>query len=183
MDPLYKDWFVNQKKKLIYIKLAKCAGTSMHRRNGPLCTFQKSVEQLNIQNLLNEYKTLAIVRNPLNRFISAYFYLHKVKKINYNGDIHKFIRDIKTNKISSTNSPVVFDHIRPMYHFTGTVLPDYVIKLENLDEEWGQFSNTYKLSTKIPKINVTKYEIPNTPELMEFIYQYFEKDFKLFNYD
>jgi hypothetical protein len=185
MNPIYKDWFVNQEKKLIYIRLPKCAGTSMHRFKGPFRSFQKSVKQLNLQNSLNEYKTFTIVRNPLNRFVSAYFYLHQINKINYKADINKFINDIKTNKISPTTSPLVFDHIRPMHHFTGTTLPNYIIKLENLDYEWDKFSNIYKLSNEIPKINQGEYfvKIPNTPELIEFVNQYFKKDFKLFNYD
>jgi len=66
---------INHEKKLIFVHIPKNAGTSIIKAMGVENIYMdKSIEEYkeHYQNYWNEYKKFTVIRDPIDRFISAY---------------------------------------------------------------------------------------------------------------
>lgn len=161
----------------------------------------------NIVNI-NTYDIFTTVRNPYNRIISAFYYLIKPERCEYDKkeiedlgnplNLSTFIDNIyneyKRNKINR------FIHINQQYKFlindenkiTSNIS---IFKYETLDKEFFNFISRYENNNKVYNLFIKDiynnikikedYEIHNilSKDDISKINEIYDEDFKLFNYD
>jgi|TARA_R110000824_G_C14935299_1_gene649206 hypothetical protein len=127
--------------------------------------------------------SFTLVRNPYNRIISEYFYIHKnfyFKPINDFNESH-FINWLTTDLIEFN-----LDHKLPQSTFIDKPV-DLVIKLEELEKGYQKLNtqfNTTLFSTKTNSGNIKTKKILKSlsQNTLDLIYNIFELDFTQFNY-
>ena len=176
------------KEKIIYIKYAKCGGTTILRNiidrhyKGKYINQEKHIEftkwinNITDNELLNEYFIYTIVRDPYSRSLSVINYIYK-------GDItsNEYCLKLHNEKnITWRNHFIPYNIIcNNKYIF------DYVGKMEdNYNESAHLLLRKLKINiNNIPKTNQTIKKIKTlSKECKEQINNYYEKDFQLFNY-
>ena len=149
--------------------------------------------QNNDSDLMESYTSFCVVRNPYDRFFSA---CEQIK------------RDDSKN-FGKTTKEVIYQEVIGVYHVNEVFIPQYrfvtfgnkilienILSYENLEEDWNNFATNYnknslfKIRTALPKSNKTEERIPwqeeiktLTQEELDYINHFYEKDFKLFNYE
>lgn len=196
--------------KYLFIHVPKCAGTQLE-------TLFKSFGHLSILEIkkklkISKFYTFSIVRNPYDRFISAYFYLKdngafdkmntqlkkEIDKINSVEEmINKLYDHFKTKKIHfsrvTENSLINIIHFRPMYTFTCNknkeIIIDKIIYFENMNDEINLLLKKNNKNTKFIKtnnskrINDYKYYFDNlSEEVINKFHKIYYDDFNVFNY-
>ena len=199
----------NNKKKLSFIHITKCAGT-----------FIEDIGNLNNQTwgrhhkeygwwheifikkplkLKEKYDWFVIVRNPYTRILSEYYcqwgginhrLCKNVKNIKNNKDFNDFlIERIKKRKLDG-------DHYTEQYKYIDENIDINIIKYENINtalqvlfDEYNiniNVSDYNKRNTKeyINKTNILPYTVDNfNEELITLINTVYDKDFQLFGYN
>ena len=191
---------ISHKYKLIFIHIPKCAGTSIcHALEiDPGEIGLISYEPPILQHLLpkqlknhyisepiwNEYKKFTILRNPYDRVISDYFWFKNIPDTSFKGSFDDFLslrEDVVLNNRYSENK--YFDHFYPMYFYFDDVVYDYVIRYENMNEEFNKLSEANGFGFNLQHVNDSLKEIliPNKRQLNRIFELYYE-DFTRFNY-
>merc|ERR1719232_1893403 len=137
-------------------------------------------------------KTFTVVRNPYDLAISEYYCPWngaKSSRRNINNWIQRKIvcnekSDKLKSKIYSAHFLPQYDHI---YNKHGKKIIDYVLKFENLDEQFQNLMKKFSLNLNLRKVNTRKVDselgIANlTNETIAMINEYYKNDFKFFNY-
>lgn len=185
---------IDHQRKFIFIHNPKAAGTTMWKilklpknniKNHFTPTFLVS------PTIWEKYFTIVVIRNPLDRFISAYF---ELTDKNYNGyyfrkypDIHSFtprqcFERLRNGLFMTT------PQYRYVRHFLSNKPVDYIIRFENLQDDTNRLGKT--LNIKIPKkqvphLNKRKYDkniVLKDKKLVKDIKEYYHHDFALFGY-
>ena len=190
--------------KLYFVHIPKCGGSQL--KHHFINYGHKSVSELP-----TKLKKFTIVRNPYDRFISAYFYLqqggafdkhnrHLVEKFQDFKDITAFIdvlyKEARTtqplyHRVTS-NDFVNVVHFRPMYTFIcnkkNEITIDSVYRFENFNENVKAIFKKYEIKTKVKKTNSSIHQDYmyyfgsfNKDTIRKFNYIY-RKDFEMFNY-
>lgn len=142
----------------------------------------KKCDKKNINNFL-----FTFVRNPYDRFISAFFYLKK----GGNGskedelDSKKYVRHYSISKFIRTRFYGCLNqqHFRPQHHWIPSGA-DFVGKYENLKTDILNLSRVIDLkSLNIPHKNKTEYFYELSVLEKNIIYKAYKTDFKIFNYE
>ena len=180
---------------VLFIHIPKTGGNSIKQTNFfKRCKYfgHAHVEKIKHRNM---YKySFAIVRNPYDRLVSAYFYLKKggennngydslmQKKLEKYKDFKDFIKDLKlfTNDL----------HFKPQHTFVcdsrGKIIVNHILKVENIDKDFSQLLRSKWLpNEKLQKINSSKHDDFSNyydDEIKKHVYAVYKKDFKLFNY-
>jgi hypothetical protein len=130
--------------------------------------------------------SFAFVRNPYQRFLSAYFFLvngglgtkQKNEKEKYigNSDIDEFI---KTKLVNSLEQ----EHFTPQHYFIPDGV-DYLGKVETMQQDFNEICKVIGLEPiQLPYENKTpKYEYELTDEQKDIIYEIYKEDFIRFGY-
>jgi hypothetical protein len=79
--------------------------------------------------------TFGISRHPLNKFISAYFYLSKKNRIDPCSDINDFVRKNLTKKSNPNKIDLHFQLQWNAFYFKNSLLVDHLIRLDNISDE------------------------------------------------
>lgn len=120
------------------------------------------------------------VRNPYDRFVSHFFFRYR-NSIKFRQDPLKVMKEVMQNP------PAPF---KPQHEYvscdSGGLMVDYVARLENLQEDFDYICNKLVL----PKICLKHINPAKHPpfgaaldeELVEFVKEYYAKDFELFEY-
>lgn len=200
------------KHKLIHLHVPKTGGSSIINffdiwgDDGALHTF-KSVfidgitctpqhfTGLMLQNLFpkkfENYRKFIVVRDPYTRIISSY--IDKIKHYcPYGFKITELDKDHFHQWVESSTMLNNFDHILPQVRYIGPFVVDYLLKFENLEQEFYQMLNYFNIKTdkKLPKINTAaqpvstlelSYQIKT--ETLTLINNYYSKDFEFFGYE
>ena len=187
------------KKKIIFIHIPKTAGMSLvksifgdvtlegHRS----VSFYKQV----FGNRYSDFFTFTIVRNPWDRLYSAYKFLQK-GGINIHDknafDIHLSIyKDFEDFVLNGLNKKIMWKimHLIPQYEFVcnknGKIIVDYVGHFENLDKSVDDINDILKSDFKLEHHNKTDkkdYKDIYTTEMIEKVYQIYQKDIDIFEY-
>tara|TARA_Y100000004_G_scaffold195105_1_gene261338 strand:- start:11698 stop:12357 length:660 start_codon:yes stop_codon:yes gene_type:complete len=126
--PGFFDCFLNKKSKLVFMHIDKCASTSVSNfclKNDDFCDMSfriKNIDKFNDYVRKNNYFFLAIIRNPIDRYISGI--QEFIKRYNPSNDYIE--KNLKNNKF-------IFDeHTSPQYIFLSHC--KYNLKYVKLDK-------------------------------------------------
>jgi hypothetical protein len=162
-----KPWYNLNKKKHI-------------TNNNPCFPWHKPPDFL--QKFYKDDELFCVVRNPYSKIVSAYNYSHG-KKGNKK-DLNEFIK----NKLENFDKNKYWNgcHILPQHNYThGKIKCDFILKFENLEEDFSKLMNKYKIDIELKKDNKSS---KNTSvkdlnkESIKLINKVYDKDFKLFKY-
>jgi len=194
---------VFHKWKTVFIQIPKNASSSIFNRlsnttdlqnQGNHTTFFDDMQNQDSE-LFESYFSFAIIRNPYDRFISAYEFASlddSFVKLNFN----EFVKKCENNGNNFyLQEPIYFI---PQYKYItikNIILVDEIIKFENLNEEWVKISkkiNTLHNFTPIKEtlevINATPHKMNKNwkdyynEETKEIVYNLYKKDFEIFGY-
>lgn len=197
-----------EKKTYLYFPINKCANSTFKYvfksyKHILIPNLNLNNDPNNNLHLLkpnyNLYYKFAIIRHPIHRFLSAvnmFIRDNKITKENAINDTIKIMKTIDTYSLSGNNADFIKRHTLPLTHNlyclideNDNLIIDLVIKLESLKnkENVKLFFNKIKINpnTIIPEINKTKKYIKFSDlnkDNLQFLYSYYEKDFRFFNY-
>lgn len=189
---------VFHKHRIVFTGIAKNASTSIfqllesktdndhnHRH------YSRDYER-NDPDLLDTYKSIAVVRNPYDRFVSACHQIirdQSLESLDYNSIIQGEIE----------NFPYVNDVFTPQHKYityAGKIVIDHILKFENLAKDWEDFAKEHNKTAQFKIKNVLPYENyaiqreswleginTLTPYNKAWFNEYYHKDFVLFGYD
>ena len=191
---------INHEKKLIFIHIPKNAGTSIIKALGVenLC-MDKTIEQYkeHYGDYWNEYKKFTVVREPIDRFISAYKFArmdesgwfsatgeeglekHHHYELCNEMNINEYVSYLYKNpeKFNRWISPQTFI----ISNENGEKEIDYYVRYENLLEDLQKIG-----IDKIEKLNSSKIKDEKTIELTKKsknqLYRIYDIDYQNFSY-
>lgn len=187
-------------KQLKFIHITKCAGTSIEdaaklkniyfgRFHEEYGYWHRPFIELN-QNIVDKYDWFMVVRNPYDRILSEYFCkwggIGNTRKKHSIEQMNKYLID-KINNRDNKEIYVHKGHYTEQYKYLHPTTKIYIIKFENLDEEFNKLMNLYNIKDiKLKKINSSHktFSIANfSKELIDLINDVYSKDFECFNYE
>lgn len=194
--------------KFIFVHIPKCGGNSIKKAFadsiiGTNITFH-NVGHMNLNYYIQNFQSyvtdesskdvlfFTIVRNPYDRFISAYY--HAIKDGSISMDMLTFFKKFITgdrcvNATSSDEYKQLFWSYDEWYLYASTPQTEHtckIFKLENLEEMVDYFKKEYNLDLVIDKINrgsanntTSAYDVKTilNDELIGLINNYYNNDF------
>ena len=191
---------INHEKKLIFIHIPKNAGTSIIKAMGVENLYMdKTIEEYkeHYGDYWNEYKKFTVVREPIDRFISAYKFArmdesgwfsatgeeglekHHHYELCNEMNINEYVSYLYTNKKEFNRwiAPQTFI----VSNENGEREIDYYVRYENLLEDLQKIG-----IDKIEKLNSSKIKDEKTIELTKKsknqLYQIYDIDYQNFSY-
>ena len=176
--------------KVLFIHIPRTGGTSMERRDifnqiaqkYSTMEYCKKMAGLNPSMNFDDYFKFAFVRNPYDRFASGV--------LRYSMVIDKVPKEKFSEYV--VDSPNVFEKWRtskPMHPYLtidGKLdSMDFIGRYENIQEDWSKVCKIMGVPDDLPHMNKSGYTYENiyTDEARELVYEYYKKDFEMFNYD
>lgn len=186
-------------KKLKFIHITKCAGTSIENlgkeKKIKWGMFHKEYGHHHRPfrekplNLREKYDWFMVVRNPYTRLVSEFYchwggYLGKHDKLNEQ-QFNNFIK----RKVNSRNENKRFHYVEQIKYYVKSP-KIHIIKFENLEEEFNALMEKYGLDIKMERHDNAshnkkkKFSVESfTPEVIKLINKAYAKDFKKFGYE
>lgn len=189
---------VFHKYKLIVIGVPKNASSSIYDTLKNLTDRNHDHETIidtyknHDSDLVEHYTSLAVVRNPYDRFFSACHQIRRDEPENANLTVSEIIDQeiIKSNYVNEV--------FIPQHHFIsigGKLLIDKILRYEELEEEWKKFATEFNktspfpIQKMLPRSNASTGKIPWEEEILtlsqdelELINDRYAKDFVMFGY-
>lgn len=197
--------YIIHDKKFVFMMLKKCASVTMgrvilsslgHRNlngdnvNRVLPKYLAS-DRYEVASL--EYTKLVWVRNPFNRLVSGWFDRIHLIRNEYTMAWYGVPNTISFPDfiywICSIDDSQMNAHFRQQTSditIDGELIPNVIIKLENLKEEWPKLQARYEWLADLRHANKSKkgdYKDYYTSDLIEKVRVRFKDDFRLLNYD
>lgn len=160
-----------------------CRPIKFNKHSLQHCTYEELVKYGECLNLdINKYKLITIVRNPYNRIVSELFYLGRI-------DMNSSTKFVEKKIIEFLQDDYHYDNHRiPQYKFLiykNKLVEDITIfRNETLTEDMRNYGfkdfdeNANKtFRDKIDYMSLLSVNAKN------IIYDYYKKDFELFNYE
>lgn len=192
---------VFHKYKLIVIGVPKNASSSifdaLKNRTDAQHGHETIIDTYNNHDsdLVELYTSLAVVRNPYDRFFSACHQIRRDEKENRNLSVSEIIiQEIFPNEGNFMNDVFI-----PQHHYVsigGKVLIDKILRYENLEKEWREFVDEFNKTAQfpitkfLPRSNATAEKIPWEEEIkvltqdeLDLINNMYTRDFKMFGYE
>lgn len=138
--------------------------------------------------------TFAVVRNPYDRYISAYNYLADGRGNPFDtawalrNSLHRY--DLNSFATTALATPKVQEwmHFMPQVDYVlnaeGTVAVDHILHMETIADDWPAFATQFDLPPEIPMVNVAKKAkaSPLNAAAKAVIADLYADDFKTFDY-
>lgn len=199
---------IYHKWKLIFIGIPKNASTSFHMVLTNKTDYYQTGHnhdsifeefEKNDEDMLLHYDSLCVIRNPYDRFFSAWKFAHPHKgpislnsyKESFNDFVHKCVHQ----KFRDLN--IGHNHFFPQYKFVTMnkrIVVDDIIRYENLLDDWKQYQINWNHRRNLPyKMNLTlphennseidvKWDEVYDSESREIVYDLYHTDFEIFKY-
>lgn len=194
---------IYHKWKTVFIQIPKNASNSIHDRLRNRTDDNLSygsyfdVMQQNDPDLFDSYYSFSCVRNPYDRFVSAYEDEHlRTNSLPFGLEFDAFVKKIYNDGQNFyLNYGINF---MPQFKFISIkniILVDKVIKFENLNDEWREVAEIinkkvdFKIYNKLNALNVNSLKINKNwvdyynEKTKDMIYELYKKDFDLFGYE
>lgn len=196
---LYPDPQIFHHLKAIFVHVPKTAGTSVERSlAGPSQTVGGHTTALGYQGAFplefGEYFKFAVLRHPVDRFLSAYRYLRGMpalkalrnEVLHRCGTLERFVERLK-------DDPLLLDwiiHLMPQHRFVcdrqGNPMLDRFLRFESLDADWPLLCESLEIPHQpLPRLNPSRrfpVECHATDGIREWIHAAYEADFRLGGY-
>lgn len=176
-------WGISHKGEWVFVHIPKTAGTSIcsswegallkeHcKKNGVLGGGHKTIEQIRFEYPETKgYKVWTVIRNPFDRFVSAWFYPKEEQARGYEPDPSFFNRDVFWPQVRWVDP-----------------LDTIFLRFENLGEDLKQMMAF--LGIEIPSViphfrksNRKDYRGYYSDELKKMVGEYYKDDFSTFGY-
>lgn len=199
---------IYHKWKLIFVGIPKNASTSFHmtllnktdyagvghNHNTIFDEFENHDE-----DLLLHYDSLCVIRNPYDRFFSAWKFAHPhkgpVSVEDFKESFNDFVYRCEEKKFRENN--IEYDHYFPQYRFVTMnkrIVVDDIIRYENLLEDWKIYQEKWNQRRQLPykmnltlvhenssEININWQEVYDS-QSREIVYDLYHTDFEIFKY-
>jgi hypothetical protein len=193
--------YVKSGKELVYIHIPKCGGTSIRSLLKKLSKFEylyhagkKSLpcspqhfhaELLNILMNKRGVESFAVVRHPLSRIISEYYYREKKGRIDSGLGLDEFI--VKAIRGYSKNAFIYDNHIRPMHQFLFDSTRVFRLEdgLKDVFSHIHSFFNAKEdldFNPNVSKNQGSYQEVEISRESIELVNDFYHVDFNRLNY-
>lgn len=199
---------VYHKWRTIFIQIPKNASNSINER------LTNRTDNFGIQHLtffdvmhyqdpelFDSYFSFSCVRNPYDRFVSAFEFVKldtAYVQYNINKNFDEFVDIIYKNGLNFYSKLPI--HFTPQYKFISiknVILVDEIMKVENINEDWKRIAeiiNKKYSFTPIPttidvlnansiRMNIPWQDYYKNEETKNKIYELYKKDFELFGYE
>lgn len=144
-------------------------------------------ERLVSSKVWNNYTTFCVVRNPFDHFISSYFY-HTSKE--YKGglllkylNLHNLSLDEYFEQVYSLISIQQINYIK---HRWSKKPIDYILRFENLENDFNSFCKKNNIDAKLPHKNKSNrsigYRQYYSEELKDKVAKFSQQDLEYFGY-
>jgi hypothetical protein len=189
--------------KCIFVHIPKCAGISVSRGLfGGLAGTHNSIKTFQLvysEEDLNRYLKFTFVRNPWDRFHSAYEFLRRGgltvqdkawanANMSRFADFKQFVREWVTPANVSS-----WQHFKPQYRFitdpAGNMPIDYLGYYENLEADFNNIASILGVNATLPHHNsvAARREVPYQEhydaETREIVASVYKRDIELLGYD
>jgi hypothetical protein len=199
---------IYHKWKLIFIGIPKNASTSFHfalRNKTDYWSLEHNHDTIfdefekHDEDFLLHYNSFCVVRNPYDRFFSAWKFAHphpgSIELGDYKNSFNKFVEGCLNEKFREQN--INSNHYTPQYKFVTMnkrILVDDILRYEKLNEEWILFQSKWNDVRKLPyKMNLALFRENDSgiripwneiydEKSREIIYDLYHTDFETFNY-
>lgn len=136
-------------------------------------------------DIWNSYFKFTFVRNPYDRFVSTYFFLHRGQSLT------------DRNETRNMKAAIRYEPYRRMIHVApqhqlitsngGKIAVDYVAKFENLQSEYDEICKRIGIPSKtLIRKNQSEHNSFSSyydVELRSLVSNFYRADFELFGYD
>lgn len=191
---------INHEKKLIFIHIPKNAGTSIIKAMGVENLYMdKTIKEYkeHYEDYWNEYKKFTVVREPIDRFISAY----KFARMNESGwfsatgeeGLEKHHHYELCNEMN-INEYISYLYKNPEKFNRWTAPQTFIISNENGEREIDYYVRYENLLKDLQRIGIDKIEKLNSSKIKDYktieltkksknmLYQIYDIDYQNFSY-
>ena len=191
---------INHEKKLIFIHIPKNAGTSIIKAMGvENLYFDKTIDEYkeHYEDYWNSYTKFTVVRNPMDRFISAYKFARMKESGWFSATGEEGLKKHHQYEICnsmSINEYIFYLHKNPKEFNRWTIPQTFIIENKNKEIEIDYFVRYENLLEDLQKIGIDKIEKLNsskvdddeviqlTKKSKQKIYEIYDIDYQKFNY-
>jgi len=184
---------VDHARKLIFVHIPKTAGTSIKKAlNLSIETATHWIPTLLVHKKTWEtYFSFTIVRHPLERLLSSYYY-HTSK--NYTGVFYRKIPDLRNftfqdyfRVFSQLNTSALIPQVNYIKHKYSDKPIDIICKFRNLNKDLKPIFNKLQIDLDIPHLNKGSFNRANKIEIerdtLEKIHEFYKEDYITFGYE
>lgn len=180
-----KEWNIDYDRKLIFLHIPKTAGRSIKKLFGlPMNTIHSRPEIFITKEEWETFFTFCIVRHPIDRLLSSYFY--HTKKSYTEPHNHQWLKGLKFKyffMIYKHHPNAIIQQHNYITHNKSEKPIDYIVKFERLEETLQPVLDKFNIKGKLPHLNKSKRDLDRVKnmDLDKFI-EYYKKDFEIFDY-
>ena len=182
-----------KKTNFVFIHINKTGGTSIAKNLDFFSKRHYTVKE--VQKLIgidwDDAFTFTVVRNPYDRAVSHFeharlnnHYNIRIDDISFNNWV-KFTYDEKRKEFRTAGEKFFYTQKEWLQNKYGKIDIDYIIKFENLNEDYKVVQDIIGIKEKLPHLNKTErkpYKNYYSAESKKIIEDYFKDDFEEFNY-